>query len=122
MGPGALKDGAQRALVQVLDDGRLQALLVGLAGIVDLDVGEPAGAIDADELGVLVNLAAGQAVAAGHAHRCNAAARGGGAAEHLEGDVLHRVGDVGELQGDAQVGLVRAVATHRLRIGHAREG
>ncbi len=104
------------------DDRRLQALLVGLGDVVDLDVGEAAGAVDADELGVLVDLAAGEGVAAWHAHRSDAAARGGGAAEHLEGDVLHRVGDIGEFERDAQVGLVRAVATHRLGVGHAREG
>ncbi len=108
--------------MQVLDDRRLQALLVGLGDVVDLDVGQAAGTVDADELGVLVDLAAGEGVAARHAHRGDAAARGGGAAEDLEGDVLHRVGDVGQFERDAQVGLVRAVAAHRLGVGHAREG
>jgi hypothetical protein len=38
----------------------LQAFLVQLAGIVDLDVGEALGAVDLDELRVAVDLAARQ--------------------------------------------------------------
>ena len=44
------------------------------------------------------------------------------AAEHLEVDVLHHVGQFGQLQRHAQVGLVGTVAAHRLGVGHAREG
>jgi hypothetical protein len=87
LGAGALDDGLQRGLVQVLDDGRLQAFLVQLRCIVDLDVGQAAGAVDLDELGVAVDLAAGQGGATGDAQRGDASAGRGRTAEHLEGDI-----------------------------------
>ena len=44
---GALDDGLQRGFVQVLDDRRLQAVFVELGDVVDLDVGQALGAVDA---------------------------------------------------------------------------
>ena len=46
---GAREDLAQHGLGQELDDRRLQAVLVGLRRVVDLEVREPAGAVDLDE-------------------------------------------------------------------------
>ena len=74
---GALDQFGQRGIVQVLDDGRLQAL-AALGHVVDLDVGQALGAVDADELRVGVDLAARHLAAALHAQRHDAAARGGG--------------------------------------------
>ena len=45
-------------VVEVLDDGRLQAVTRPLADVVDLDPGQALGAVDLDELGVGVDLAA----------------------------------------------------------------
>ena len=118
---GALDQFGQRGIVQVLDDGRLQAL-AALGHVVDLDVGQALGAVDADELRVGVDLAARHLAAALHAQRHDAAARGGGGrGEHLEIHVAHDVGHVGEFQVDAQVGLVRAIALHGLRPAHDGE-
>ena len=44
------------------------------------------------------------------------------AGEHLEGDILDRVGDFGEFQRHAQVRLVGTEAAHGFGVGHAREG
>jgi hypothetical protein len=71
---GALDDGLQRGFVQVLDDRRLQAFLVELRDVIDLDVGQAAGAVDLDEFGVAVDFAAREAGAARHAQRRDAAA------------------------------------------------
>ena len=60
---GALDDGFQRSRVKVLDDGRLQAFFVQFRCVIDLDVGQSPGAVDPDELGIGVDLAAGQRVA-----------------------------------------------------------
>ena len=109
--------------MQVLDDRALQAGFVQLGHIVDLDVGQTLGAVDADELGVFVDLAAGQAGAAGNAHGGDTAVFAvGDAGEDLEGNVLDGVGDFGEFERDAQIGLVGAEAVHRFGVGHAREG
>jgi hypothetical protein len=90
-----------------------------LGRVIDLDPGQALGAVDLDELGVGVDLAAAHLAAARHAQRGHAPARrGGGRREHLEVDVLHHVGQLGELQLHAQVRLVGAVLVHRVRIGH----
>ncbi len=118
----ALQDGSNRRVVQVLDDGRLQTI-AALAHIVDLDPGQAFGAVDLDELGVGVDLAAAHLSAAGHAQRDHAATGGGGrAGEHLEVHVGHDVGEFGELHLDAQIGFVGAEAGHGLRISHDRVG
>ena len=54
---GARQDRVERIVMDVLDDGRLQAF-TALAGVIDLDVGQTLGAIDADELGVGIDLGA----------------------------------------------------------------
>ena len=41
--------------------------------------------------------------------------------EHAEGRVLEVLGELGELEAEAQVGLVRTVALHRVLVGHARD-
>ena len=99
---GAAHDLAQRGGIEVLDDGRLQAGLVELRDVVDLDVREALGAVDLDELGVAVDLASAERCPAGYAHRRDTALGVvGRAAEHLEGDVLDRIGYLGELEGHA---------------------
>ena len=49
------------------------------------------------------------------------AAHRGGAGEHLELRAARRFGHVADLEPEAQVGLVGAVAEHRVGVGHARE-
>ena len=118
---GARQDRIERGVVQVLHDRRLQSLAAA-AGIVDLDVGQPLGAVDRHELGVAVDLAAGQLAAAGHAQADHPAAlHVGRAREHLEVDAFHRLGEIGELQLHPQVGLVRTVQPHRFGIRHGRK-
>ena len=121
---GAGDDLGQRVVVEVLHDRALQALAAGRR-IVDLDVGQALGAVDLHELLVGVDLAARQAAlgtAARHAQRDHAAAlHRGGVREHLEFHALHQLGEFGEFELHAQVGLVRAVLEHRLAVGHGRE-
>ena len=59
----------------VFDDGRLQAGFVELRHIVDLDVGQAAGAVDFHEFGIAVDFAAREGCAAGNAQRGDAALR-----------------------------------------------
>ncbi|MCY1211110.1 hypothetical protein D9M72_228170 [compost metagenome] len=117
-------DLGQRGVVQVLDDRALQAVAAG-SSVVDLDVGQALGAVDLHELLVRVDFTARQAAfgtAAGHAQRNHAAAgHGGGVGEHLELDALHQLGEFGEFELHAQVGLVRAVLEHRVGVAHGRE-
>ncbi len=123
---GALDDGLQRLLVQVLDDRRLQTLFIGFAGVIHLDVGQTLGAVNLDKLGIGVDFAARQGFfagpAAGYAQRGDAAARAGRAAEYLEADVSYRIGDIHQFQRDAQVGLVGTITLHCFGMRHAREG
>jgi hypothetical protein len=67
LGTGARHDFFQRSHGQELDDGRLQALVSSLVIllVVDLDVGQALGAVDADELGVLVDFLADMAAPPG---------------------------------------------------------
>ncbi|MCU5786542.1 hypothetical protein B27N_01545 [Alcanivorax marinus] len=120
-GAGARQDALDRFLGEELEDRRLQALGAG-GQVVDLDVGQTLGAVDADELGVLVDFLAAQVTAAGHVHGHHPAFGVlGRAGEHLELHAVHQVGDVDQFQGHAQVRLVGAVAAHGLFVGHARE-
>ncbi|OIQ79435.1 hypothetical protein GALL_388340 [mine drainage metagenome] len=108
-------------VVQVLDDRRLQTV-APLRDLVDLDPRQSARAVDLDELAVGVDLAARHVGAAGNAQRGHAPVgqrRGGG--EHLEVDVAHHLGQLGELHAHAQVGLVGAETRHRLAVTHDRE-
>ena len=121
LGAGALDQLGQRGVMQVLDDGRLQAV-AALGHFVDLDVGQALGAVDTDELRVGVDLAARHLGPARHAQGDHAAARRrGGGGEDLEVHVAHDVGHVGEFQVHAQVRFVRAVAAHGFGPGHDRE-
>src|SRR5450830_42437 len=119
-------------VVNVLDDGRLQArppkgLVARAFGqLVDLDVRQPFGPIDFDKLSVSINLATAQAADFTRATRNaqthhTAALHGRGTREHLEVHVGHHVSQLGEFELDAQVGLVRAITMHGLRIRHHRE-
>ena len=117
---GALHDLRHRAVVQVLDDRALQTF-AALGSVIDLDPRQPLGTVDLDELGVSVDLAAAHLAALGHAQRDHAATHGGRRrAEHLEVDIGHHVGELGELELDAQIGLVGAKAVHRLGVLHHR--
>ncbi len=116
-----LEDLGDGRVVQVLHDRRLQAV-AALGHFVDLDPGQALGAVDLDELGVGVDVTPRQGSTARHTQRHHAAAFGvGRAGEHLEVDVFHGVGQLGELQLHAQVRLVRTEAGHRLAELHHRE-
>ena len=52
----ALHDRLQRSLGEVLDDRRLQAGFVDLGDVIDLDVGQAAGTVDADKFRVFIDL------------------------------------------------------------------
>src|SRR5690554_466332 len=104
-----------------LDDRRLQTL-DALGALVDLDVGQALGAVDTDELGVVVDLLARHGGAARYAQRGNAALGIiGRATEHLEVDFSQLVSNIYQFQRDAQIRLVRTVAAHGFFEGHVRE-
>ena len=118
---GALQDLGNGPLVQVLDDGALQALAT-LGDVIDLDPGQALGAVDLDELGVAVDLPAAELGALRYAQGHHPAARRGRRpAEDLEIHILHLLGQLGQFELDAQVGLVRAEPGHGLGVGHDRE-
>ena len=81
MRAGAFDHLGQRGVVEVLDDRRLQAV-AALGVFVDLDVGQALGAVDGDELGVGVDLAARHGGAARNAQADDAAAFHVGGAEN----------------------------------------
>ncbi|MCY1351842.1 hypothetical protein D9M69_381190 [compost metagenome] len=121
LGTHAIEDHVQVGLGDELDDRRLQAL-DALGALVDLDVGQALGAVDADELGVVVDLAARHARRTRNAQGGDAALRiVGRTGEHLEFHFLQLVGHVHQLQRNAQVRLVRTVAAHGFFEGHVRE-
>jgi len=70
---GSFDDGAQRRLMEILHDRRLQAGFIRLRDVVDLDVSQALRAVDADKLGVFVDLAARERTTARHAQRRHAA-------------------------------------------------
>ena len=108
--------------MQVLDDGRLQAGFVQLRDVVDLDVGQSLGTVDADEACICVDFAPCKGRSARNTQgRDTAVFAVGDTGKDLEGDILHRLGDVGQFQGDAQIRLVGAVALHCLGVGDARK-
>ena len=86
------------------------------AVLADGHVGQPAGAALLGPLLPGVELPARLARPARHHDRADV--RG---LEHPERGVGEVLGEVGELDGEPQVGLVRAVAGHRLGVGHARD-
>ncbi|OIQ81523.1 hypothetical protein GALL_367010 [mine drainage metagenome] len=118
----AFDDGLQGGGMDILDDRALQAGLVELAGIVDLDVGQALGAVDLDEFGTGIDFAAAHGRATRHAQGSDAAAvHVGGGGEHLEIDILHHVGQFGDFKRHPHVRLVGAVAVHGFGERHARE-
>src|SRR5690606_7325074 len=92
------------------------------AALVDLDVGQPFGAIDTDILGVVVNFLTGQLAPLGQA-QCRHAAVGiiSRATEHLELHILEQALHINQLQGDPHVRLVGAIAAHGLGVAHPGE-
>ena len=118
---GAIDDRAQRNVRKILHDRRLHAF-APFGDVVELDPGQPLRAVDADELGVSVDLAAREIASLGNqesGHTVRRRVRRPG--EHLELHRLHHLGELGELQGHAQVGLVRAVIARRVAVAHHRE-
>src|SRR5690606_13700970 len=104
--------GAQRFRVYVLVDSRMQAFRDGRR-VVDLDIGQTPGSIDADELGVGVDLAVRHARTARHTQRGPAACWViGRRLEDLEIHALHQVGHTDELDRVAQIVFVRATTLH----------
>ncbi len=121
----ALEHFSQRSVVNVLDDGRLQAV-TALGQFIDTDVSQTLGTVDLDELGVGIDLATADAAvfgrATGHAQGHHAATlHVRGAREHLEVHVLHHVGQLGEFELHAQVRLVGAKTVSGFLVRHDRE-
>src|SRR5690606_35410356 len=95
---GALKNALDGIVGEELEDRRLQAVIAG-GQVVDLDIGQALGAINADELGVVVDLAARQSVAVRHFQRGDTAFRVfRRTGEDLELYAVHQVGDINQLQ------------------------
>src|SRR5699024_11951664 len=110
----ALEDAVDGGVRQELENGRGQAVASG-CGLVDLDVGQSACAVAADEFGVVVNLLECYAGAAGHVEHGNASLRGvGGAGKNLEVGVRDQIGHVRQLEVEAQIRLVGTETAHRL--------
>ena len=121
LGTGTLQDFCQRRIVQILDHRALQAI-AALGHIIDLDPGQALGTVNLDEFTIVVNFTAGDLGAARHAKRHHAAALGGGRrGKHLEIDIGHHIGEFGEFELDAQVGLVRTITARRFLVCHDRE-
>ena len=117
----AVENHIEIGLGNELDDRRLQAF-DALGALVDLDVGQALGTVDADEFGVVIDLLARHGCPARNAQGGNAPLWiAGRAAEHLEVDLGQLVGNVHQFQRVAQVRLVRTVATHGFFEGHVRE-
>ena len=117
----AIEDHVDVVQRDVLDDRRLQAVNAG-GTLVDLDIGQALGAVDADELGVVVDLLARHARPARYAQRGDAAFRVvGRAGKHLELDVLELIFHIHQFQRNAQIRLVRTEAAHGLGQGHVRQ-
>ncbi|RMO71602.1 hypothetical protein ALQ35_05713 [Pseudomonas fluorescens] len=117
----AIQDRVQVVQRDVFHDRRLQAINT-VGAFVDLDIRQAFGTVDADELGVVVDLFARHARAAGYTQGSDTAFRVvGRAAEHLEVDCFELVGHVHQFQRNTQVWLVGTVAAHGFFEGHVRE-
>ncbi|RMT94693.1 hypothetical protein ALP39_04863 [Pseudomonas marginalis pv. marginalis] len=93
-----------------------------VCALVDLDVRQALGTVDADELGVVVDLLARHARAARYAQGGDAAFRVvGRAAEDFEINFFQLVGNVHQFQRVTQVWLVGTVAAHGFFESHVRE-
>ena len=75
-------------------------------------------AVDLHKFSKAVNFFTAQALAAGHLHSLDQ----GGRRKELEAGTVHNGGHVHQLQPEAGVGLVHAVAAHGFVPGQAREG
>ena len=121
LGAGALENALNGLIGEELEDRGLQAFRAS-GKIIDLDVGEPLGAVDADVLGVAVDILAGQAATARDFHGCHTPfGVVGRTGEHFEIHTGQQIGNVDQLQRNTQVWLVGAKAAHGFRERHARE-
>src|SRR5690554_3154300 len=117
----ALDDRHGDVITQEFHDRRLKAF-DALGQLIDLDVSQALGTVDADELGVIVDLLAAQLAAFRHAKGCNTALGiFGGASENLEVHAFYQIAYVLQLQRDAQIRLVTAITLHGFGIRHTRE-
>ena len=116
LGARALDERALLGLGEELDDGAAQR-----APLLDVDVGHALGAVRLGHLGELVDLGAREGGGAGRAQRAHHAAALERAAKDLETALGEDVAEVGDLEAEAQVGLVGAVAQHGLVVGEHRQ-
>ena len=111
VGAGGLGQAVALGVGEVLGDGAAE-LAVGA----DRDVGEATGAALLGPLLPGVELAPRLVGAARHDDRADV-----GGLEHPERGVGEVLGQIGQLDGEPQIGLVGAVAGHRLGVGEARD-
>ena len=119
---GTFDNGLQCRLMQILDDRRLQTSFVKLRDIVDLDVSQSLSAIDADEFSIVVDLTARECSTTRYAQRRDATVPGiRHTCEHFERNILHCIGNFGQLQRYTQVRLVGPVTCHCFLMRDARK-
>jgi hypothetical protein len=111
LGAGGLGETVALGVRQVLGHRTAERAVVA-----DRHVGQPAGTPLARPLLPGVELPARLAPPARHHHGTHVRSL-----EDAEGGVREVLGEVGELDGEPQVRLVRAVAGHRLGIGEPRD-
>ena len=120
--PGAFQRGLHGGVRQEFQDGRLQAL-ASPGQVIDLDVSQSLGAVFAHKGGVIVDLLAGERVAARQAQSGHpAVGLPGRPGEDLEFHLSHHIAEFHQLQGVAQIRPVRAVAPQGLGVAQARKG
>ena len=114
--PGGGFDTAALRVVEELGDRRLPA--VGA----DARPRHSLGAEGRHHVGQRVQVLARQPAALRHRQRLDQSAAFRRLAKDTQLGAAHQVGHVGELEPEARVGTIRAVAPHRLGVSHAREG
>src|SRR5690554_5604555 len=92
---------------QILHDGRLQAFLK-ISLVIDFDISQTFGTVDAYKLGVVVDLFTGKLVVAARYFKCGNArvriiCRSG---KHLEFNIFYQILDVDKLQRNTHIRLV----------------
>ena len=108
--------------MKILHNRRLQAI-AALGHLIDLDPGQTLGAIDLDEFRIGINLATRNCSTPGNTQgRHSACGMIRGFGKDLEIHGPHHIGQLGELQPDPKVGLIRAKTLHGLGVCHHREG
>ena len=112
----ALCEGGLLGVGEELHDGGLPL------AVLDLDKGETLGSGGLGKLGEFLDLARRDGGEALGVHRLDDTARIEGRAEDLELALLEDVPGIPDLHAEAGVGLVTAVAVHRVGIRHALEG